>query len=113
MGSSLTPENIPAWRPELIPPGHDLKSLGPGDSSDSGSDLAGTPVNEDDTTEAELAGGEEVADASDILPEHTVGAAEAGLGRGLDEAEEAQLGVTNEDLDEALRKVRSAPRAKP
>ena len=113
MGSSLTPENIPAPRPEMIPPGHDVKSLGPGDSSDSGSDLAGTPVNDDDTTEAEIAGGEDVADASDISPEHAVDAAEADLGGGLDEAEEAQLGITNEDLDQALRNVRSAPRAKP
>ena len=113
MGSSLTPENIPASRPESVAPGHDVRSLGPSDSSDSGSDLAGTPMNDDETTEAELAGGEEVADASDIVPDHAVDADEAGLGGGLDQAEEAQLGITDEDLDQALRKVRSAPRAKP
>lgn len=121
MGTSLTPENIPASGRESIPPGHDVRSLGPGDSSDSGSDMAGAHMNDDDMTEAELAGGEEVADASDIAPEHVVDAGEAGLGGGLDEAEEAQLGITDEDLDEALRNVkagknanvRSEPRAKP
>jgi hypothetical protein len=62
-------------------------------------------------------------DAFDIDTDRVVDAQGAGLGAGLDEAEEAQLGITNEDLDEALRnvragnarngKVRSAPRAKP
>ena len=41
MGTTLTPENIPAPRPAKVPPGHDVKSLGPSDSSDSGSDLIG------------------------------------------------------------------------
>jgi hypothetical protein len=59
MGTTLTPDNIPAPRPN-IPPGHDVKSLGPSDSSDSGSDLAGQDVG-DDETESEIAGGEEQA----------------------------------------------------
>ncbi len=122
MGTTLTPDNLPSGRPPH-PKGHDTRSLGPGDSSDSGSDMSGTDVTDDEMTEAELAGGEEAADASDISPEHVVGGEEAGLGGGLDEAEEAQLGITNDELDEALRNVkagntpkgnvRSAPRAKP
>jgi hypothetical protein len=111
MGTTLTPDNLPAGRPRY-PKGHDTQSLGPGDSSDSGSDMAGTEVTDDEMTEAELAGGEEAADAADISPEHVVEAEEAGLGGGLDQAEEAQLGVTNEQLDEAIRNVRAHPPGK-
>ena len=111
MGTTLTPDNLPAGRPPF-PKGHDTQSLGPGDSSDSGSDMAGTDVTDDEMTEAELAGGEEAADASDISPEHVVEAEEAGLGGGLDQAEEAQLGVTNEQLDEAIRDAKAHPRKK-
>jgi len=96
MGTTLTPDNLPAPRPN-IPPGHDVKSLGPSDSSDSGSDLAGQDVG-DDETESEIAGGEEQADASDVAPDRVVEADEAGLGGGLDQAEEAQLGITDEEL---------------
>jgi hypothetical protein len=162
MGSSLTPENIPAPRPESIPPGHDVKSLGPSDSSDSGSDMAGPGLidadmmNLDRGTNADMDfGKDDIADAGtsvgdlnmdetsdragtgtrmsadleprkgdafDIDTDAVVDAAGAGLGGGLDEAEEAQLGITNEELDEALRtvqsgkgkpgNVRSGPRAK-
>jgi hypothetical protein len=159
MGSSLTPDNIPATPPESIPPGHDVKSLGPSDSSDSGSDMAGPGLIDADmmnldrgTNEDMDAGKDEVADsgtsvgdlhmdetsdragtgtrmsadleprqgdAFDIDTDRVVDAAGAGLGGGLDEAEEAQLGITNEELDDALRSVeakkgaRSEPRAKP
>ena len=111
MGTTLTPDNIPAPRPS-IPPGHDVKSLGPSDSSDSGSDLAGQDVG-DDETESEIAGGEEQADASDVAPDRVVEADEAGLGGGLDQAEEAQLGITDEELqgDESSdSRPRKAPR---
>jgi hypothetical protein len=104
MGTTLTPDNIPAGRPAGLPKGHDTQSLGPGDSSDSGSDMSGANLAEDDVTEAELAGGEETADPSETGPDRIVGADEAGLGGGLDEAEEAQLGITDEDFDAALRK---------
>ena len=97
MGTTLTPDNIPAPRP-TIPPGHDVKSLGPSDSSDSGSDLAGHDVPDDEMTESELAGGEEIAEAIDLAPDRVVGADEAGLGGGLDQAEEARLGITDEEL---------------
>jgi len=41
-GSTLDPDNFPAGRnARKQPPGHDLRSLGPSDSSDSGSDMAG------------------------------------------------------------------------
>jgi hypothetical protein len=109
MGTTLTPDNLPAGRP-AYPKGHDTQSLGPGDSSDSGSDMAGTDVDDEDVTEAELAGGEETADASDISPEHVVEAEEAGLGGGLDQAEEAQLGVTDEQLDEAIQDAKAHPK---
>ena len=96
MGTTLTPDNIPAPRPN-VPPGHDVKSLGPGDSSDSGSDLAGRDVDDDDT-ESEIAGGEQHANSSDVAPDRVVDADEAGLGGGLDQAEEARLGIKDEDL---------------
>lgn len=97
MGTTLTPDNIPAPRPN-IPPGHDVKSLGPSDSSDSGSDLAGRDVIDDEVTESELAGGEQMPETEDVAPDRVVNADEAGLGGGLDQAEEARLGVTDEEL---------------
>ena len=111
MGTTLTPDNLPAGRP-VYPKGHDTQSLGPGDSSDSGSDMGGTDVSDDDVTEAELAGGEDAPDASDISPGHIVDAEEAGLGGGLDQAEEAQLGITNEQLDDAILDAKAHPAKK-
>jgi len=152
MGTTLTPENIPPRRPSSNPPGHDVKSLGPSDSSDSGSDMAGPGLIDADmmnldrgTTEDMEAGDDEIADAgpsvgdvgmdedsdrsgtgtrmsadleprdgesSDIGPDRIVDAAEAGLGGGLDEAEEARLGITDEELRER-EPTRSHPRATP
>jgi hypothetical protein len=100
MGTTLTPDNVPPDRAPGFPKGHDTRSLGPGDSSDSGSDLAGVRGIDDKETESELSGGESVADGDDLSPDRIVGADEAGLGGGLDEAEEAQLGVTDEELQE-------------
>ena len=131
MGTTLTPENVPPQRPATVPPGHDMKSLGPSDSSDSGSDMAGPGLIDADmihldrgTVEDMEAGDDDIADAgpsvgdvnmdedsdrngtgtrmsadldprsgdaADISPDRIVGASEAGLGGGLDEAEEAQL----------------------
>jgi hypothetical protein len=61
------------------------------DSSDSGSDLMGV---------GDLTAGQEpdVRIGGDIAPDRVVGSDEAGLGGGLDQAEEAQLGVTDEEL---------------
>jgi hypothetical protein len=50
-------------------------------------------------TGAQLTIGEpEIRVANDIAPDRIVGAEEAGLGGGLDQAEEAQLGITDEEL---------------
>ena len=55
MGTTLTPGNVPPERAPAQPKGHDTRTLGPGDSSDSGSDMAGAHL-EDDETESEIAG---------------------------------------------------------
>jgi hypothetical protein len=115
MGTTLTPDNLPPHRNTSGPPGHDVKSLGPGDSSDSGSDMAGREISEDETTEGEIAGGEDVTEATDVGPDRVVNADEAGLGDGLDQAEEAQLGITDEELrgDEDSRIRRPTSPRKP
>ena len=79
--------------------GSDTRSLGPSDSSDSGSDVSsGHAASADellsDTDAAgtgERAGvGRRDADAADPAVDRVVGSEEAGLGAGLDEAEEAR-----------------------
>jgi len=137
--SSLHPDNFPATNRSLRrPAGHDTKTLGPSDSSDSGSDMAGPGLVDDDalplergtnedqesgvhnsanagpsvgdsdmkdnsdrfgTGERRAAGKEPGARADgDIDTDRIVGGDKAGLGAGLDQAEEAQLGVTDEEL---------------
>jgi hypothetical protein len=139
--STLDPDNYPGGRRASdIPPGHDTRSLGPSDSSDSGSDMAGPGLIDDDalpldrgTNEDQEAGRSDVAnagasvgdddmednsdrfgtgerraagkepsarEASDITADRIIGADEAGLGHGLDQAEEAQLGVRDDERDE-------------
>ncbi|HTU66141.1 MAG TPA: hypothetical protein VMF52_09335 [Steroidobacteraceae bacterium] len=93
-----------------ITPGHDIASLGPSDSSDSGSDLMGLHSGVDSTSdrhgtgERASAGDSEVDDDvradADIVPDRVVDSSRAGLGGGLDQAEEAQLGITDEQLEE-------------
>lgn len=98
----------------------DGRSIGPSDSSDSGSDLARDRASDDDMLDVE---GDAVEDTdaegtgerltagqdpdarvgSDIGLDRVVGAEEAGLGGGLDQAEEAQLGITDEELAELAR----------
>jgi hypothetical protein len=58
--------------------GHDARALGPGDSSDSGSDVVGQAADP------------EVRADADIGTDRVVGPAEAGLGGGLDQAEDAR-----------------------
>jgi len=89
--------------------GHDIGSVGPSDSSDSGSDMVGVG-GLDSTTDrngtGERASLENDADLdaqSDIAADGIVDAADAGLGRGLDQAEEARLGVTDEEIEAAVR----------
>ena len=145
-GSTLDPDNLPPQRARKTLKGHDVGSLGPSDTSDSGQDMAGPGVvpedalhldrgtNEDmeagttkkieagknvgdremdDTSDAQgtgehLTGGPEpdVGVNADRGFDRVVGADEAGLGAGLDEAEEARRGVTDEQLEKAARKRR-------
>src|SRR4051812_8359978 len=70
MGTTLTPDNLPARKPSSYPPGHDVKSLGPSDSSDSGSDMAGPGLIDSDaigldrgSNEDVEAGRDDIADA--------------------------------------------------
>jgi len=81
-------------------------SAGPSDSSDAGADLANL---ETDDTSDRNGTGERVDLESDIQPDADLGAdrivsaEEVGLGGGLDQAEEAQLGVTDEEIEAAVR----------
>jgi hypothetical protein len=132
--STLDPDNFPVDpKRGKSQKGHDTRSLGPSDSSDSGSDLAGPGLLDDDvlnldrgTNEDSQAGDHSVADAGPSIgdlcmdensdkrgtgehltagkdprmrvdgdrdTDQVVGGNDAGLGGGLDEAEEARLGV--------------------
>ncbi|HET8699570.1 MAG TPA: hypothetical protein VFO94_18945 [Gammaproteobacteria bacterium] len=144
--STLDPDNLPVHRDRKAPPGHTVRSLGPSDSTDSGSDLAGPGVLDADTlgldrgtnedsegghadaigagadigdremdensdrygTGERMAAGQEpnVEPGADIGFDRVVGPNEAGLGGGLDQAEEAQLGITDEEIDEQLGRDR-------
>ena len=97
MGSTLDPDNFFTGRPRKTSKGHDVRALGPSDSSDTGADLAGQgPL--DDTSDRNGTGermgaGPEprVRVGGDIDTDRVVGPDEAGLGYGLDPAEEAWL----------------------
>jgi hypothetical protein len=55
--STLDPDNIPVGSDRTLGSGHDKRSLGPSDTSDSGSDLTGEPEEElDSDTDAEGTG---------------------------------------------------------
>lgn len=110
---------MPRRKPVLTPPadeeilkGHGVKSLGPSDSSDTGADMMG--LGRDDDTSDRYGTGErasvdedpQLQDAADIAADRLVDADHAGLGDGLDEAEEAQLGITDEELDAMARRGR-------
>ncbi len=140
MSSTLDPDNLIPTGNKTTAKGHDIKSLGPSDSSDSGSDMAGSGLVDDDTlnldrgTNTDIESGSykeveagAVADnlgmdnnsdrygtgerltagrdsrvhvSSDINVDRIVGPEEAGLGGGLDQAEEAQFGITDEEIAE-------------
>lgn len=99
-------------------PGHDTRSLGPSDSSDSGSDLAapgtdryvgdlGMDDNSDRSGTGEhLTAGPEprIRENGDRDADRVVSADEAGLGDGLDQAEEARLGKTDEEMRRKQRR---------
>lgn len=89
--------------------GHSIRSVGPSDSSDTGADmvgLGGLDSTSDRNGTGERVSVEQEAEmdaAADIAADDIVEARDAGLGRGLDQAEEAQLGVTDEELERVLR----------
>ena len=95
MGTTLTPDNLPARKPQGFPPGHDVESLGPSDISDSGSDMKGTGVTDDESLDLEKEASENIEEAGDIDVDRVVGADEAGVGYGLDEAEKAEKDPLN------------------
>ena len=139
--STLDPDNYPGARKLHQPKGHDVKSLGPSDSSDSGSDMAGpgllddealnldrgtnadSEASRDDIADAGPSVGDQgmrgdsdrygtgehktagkdprVRDALDVDTDRVVGEREAGLSDGLDQAEEAILGIDDEEIEEA------------
>lgn len=141
--NTLDPDNVSGQSRRRGVQGHDLRTFGPSDSSDSGSDLAGPGLIDDDLlgldrgTNEDSEGGHLFADnagaslgdlnadensdrvgtgehltagkdpdvriGGDIAADRIVGPEEAGLGGGLDQAEEAQLGVTDEEIEELLR----------
>jgi hypothetical protein len=79
--------------------------IGPSDSSDTFSDRPDRPATDSDaggTGERVSVG--KVPHAADEGADRVVKSEEAGLGGGLDQAEEAQLGVTDEEL--ARRKLK-------
>jgi hypothetical protein len=105
--STLDPDNLPIDPGRKLPPGHAASSIGRSDSSDSGSDLIGDGNPDDDTSDRAGTGerlsadpGPDVRADADIGFDRIVTAPEAGLGGGLDQAEEAQLGITDEEIDE-------------
>jgi hypothetical protein len=97
--------------------GHGIRTLGPSDSSDTGADMVG--IGGLDNTSDRNGTGERVsveqdADSDavrDIATDSVVSASEAGLGLGLDQAEEAQLGVTDEEIARELGELLRAPPA--
>jgi hypothetical protein len=98
-------EDSPTANDEILK-GHDVASLGPGDSSDTGADMIGLG-REHDTSDRQGTGERASLEddpreryAADIATDRVVEAAAAGLGSGLDQAEEAQLGITDEELSE-------------
>ncbi len=121
--STLDPDNFPSSDKRGQRSMHPAPTFGPSDSSDSASDLPDPDVRDDDskgsdndtdrygTGEDSSAGREHgLRIAGDIETDRIVGEEEAGLGSGLDEAEEAQLGVTDEEL--ALQRRRRNARAR-
>lgn len=99
--STLDPDNVPGTTTPVERKGNDTGSLGPSDSSDSGSDIANTPddspVDLASDSDAEGTGdragvGRHEQSGADIGFDRIIGPEDAGLGTGLDEAELARKG---------------------
>ena len=109
-GNTLDPDNLPENPRDKrkTQKGHDTAALGPGDSSDSGVADAGASIGDlgmdensdrSGTGERYAAGKEPSARPSgDRHTDRVVTPAEAGLGGGLDQAEEARIGKTDEKI---------------
>jgi hypothetical protein len=100
--STLDPDNFPARRGRKVLKGHDTNSLGPSDTSDSGSDMKGPAdtggLHLDDNSDSggtgeRLTAGQDpkIRVNQDRDADRVVEPGEAGLGGGLDQAEEARL----------------------
>jgi hypothetical protein len=94
-GSTLDPDNIPVRSARKTQKGHDVRALGPSDSSDTGADMMGQ-ADLDDTSDRNRTGERASADERvrldrDVDTDRIVDAEDAGLGFGLDEAEQAWL----------------------
>ncbi len=114
--STLDPDNLPSREGRKLPKGHDTRSLGPSDSSDSGSDLArpGTDravgdINMDDNSDRygtgeHITAGKEpkLRVNADRDVDRVVDSDAAGLGGGLDQAEEGRLGKTDEQIQKEI-----------
>ena len=97
--STLDPDNLPE-EPRKRPKGHGTRALGPSDSSDSGSDMPNAPNTRGEGLDADSdrhrtgeragPGNRPPRPGQDRDADRVVGADEAGLGGGLDEAEEAE-----------------------
>lgn len=97
-----------------LPKGHSVRDLGPSDSSDTGADMVGIggldhTGDRQGTGERASVEGESDLEAGDIAPDSVVSARRAGLGGGLDQAEEALLGVTDEEIESAVRRRAGQP----
>jgi hypothetical protein len=84
--------------------------IGPSDSSDTFSDRPDRPATDSDeggTGERPAVG--KVPHAADEGADRVVSSEEAGLGGGLDQAEEAQLGTTDEQIAKRERAKKPKP----
>lgn len=103
--SPKNPARVPS-EDEMLK-GRDIRSLGPSDSSDTGADMMGIE-GLDSTSDRQGTGERQSVELDlpgedlDLNPNRIVRANEAGLGGGLDQAEEAQLGITDEEIEEEL-----------
>jgi hypothetical protein len=72
--------------------------IGPSDSSDTFSDRPDVSTDSDAGGTGERKTVERVPNARDVKTDRVVEDKDAGLGGGLDQAEEARLGITDEEL---------------
>jgi hypothetical protein len=86
--------------------GRGIASVGPSDSSDTGADMmgiAGLDSTSDRRGTGERLDVEDIGDETEELAlDRVVRASEAGLGGGLDQAEEARYGITDEEIEKEL-----------